>query len=130
VSLERPTFEELVKHAKLFGTEQVLPTAETYLTPEELVRLKVELQQIAAQHKRTKKPRIWYEDVPKVGRDDALALHAEGLTLEEVAKAVGVKVGQCRRWLYSPSEAPIQAPQSAIQREKAEKTASRPKEPE
>lgn len=118
MSLERPTYAEFVKHAKLCGVELIYETAEVYLGPEELVRLKVRLNVIALQHRRAKKPRCWFENPPKVGRDDAVSLFETGLTLEEVVQAVGKPVSSTRKWLYPPPE---QAEQRVTSTEKVEK---------
>lgn len=46
MSLDRPTLEELVRHAERFGSELVYQTAADYLEPDELGLLSLALQRI------------------------------------------------------------------------------------
>jgi hypothetical protein len=66
-----PAREELLRHAKLYGCDQVYETGAEYLDGSELARLKVELRTRAAEHHKTRKSRpqgasSWYESVPAI----------------------------------------------------------------
>jgi Putative ATPase subunit of terminase (gpP-like) len=109
-------YEPLIRHAQLFGIDCVELAAEQIgYSPLDKVKFKLELQKVATEHKRTKKPKVWWEDAPKVGKEDTLLLYEAGYTVEEIAEAVGQKVSSVRKWRYA---SPEQAAQAATATEK------------
>jgi len=89
------TLQAYARHAEQFGTDCVFPTALVDaqagygLSPRELVELKLELRRVAGEHKRTKKPPTWTDDVPRLEDSDVLALNQDGFTASEIVAHTG-----------------------------------------
>jgi Putative ATPase subunit of terminase (gpP-like) len=110
---DRPpvTAAALEKHARRFGIDCIWLQADMAIDdPLALVRFKVVLKDIATEHRRARKPKTWWENPPKVGKEDALFLYSAGYTIEEAAEAIGERVATVKKWVF---EAPEQAAQTA-----------------
>lgn len=108
VTASEPTREQLLRHARLYGCDQVYETGAEYLAGSELARLKVCLLKQAREHRqKMRKWSTWYEGVSAVTDEDLLALHAEPLTASEVALFAGVSVQRVYRALEHGSEPPL-----------------------
>jgi hypothetical protein len=80
--LPSPALDGFIKHAQLFGCDCVWATAQTDLSDRELAVLGAELKKIAAEHKRARKPKSWWENaaphrLPKVPEEDTSQKLAE-----------------------------------------------------
>jgi hypothetical protein len=80
------TREVALRHAEKFGCDRVYESAaEEAWSGAELARLKAVLRRIAEQHRKARRPRIWWETVPPISDSDVAALHAEGQIADEIA---------------------------------------------
>jgi hypothetical protein len=93
-----PSLEQFVRHAQLFGTECVHETAEGYLGPRALLRLRVDLDRIdrdrkAGRYTVGKRRRRDNDET----RQAAIQLSVEGKTTAEIGDILGVSPEHAQR---------------------------------
>jgi hypothetical protein len=105
--VEFPTLDDFLVHARKFGTQCVLETAEEYLAAADCAQLKAAIRRIAGEHRRAKKPSNWYDDVQDF-TDEEVAGLAEDMTTAEVAVLIGKSKAAVhsalQRWSGTSSE--------------------------
>ena len=81
--------DSFIVHAEKFGIDCVEQTGRLFLSPLDFVKLKLELQRIAAKHSKNREHVTWWERPPKITDEDVSLLREAGSTVSEIAQAIG-----------------------------------------
>jgi hypothetical protein len=118
MSITRPTYDELLTHARKFGSECVYETATTYLARRELAMLRSELDELSSSSKRSRRP-----TTSKHRRTDldlieqVIVLRDEGLVPAAIADKLNLGERRIRSILTTSQTARSPAPKCLNQAE-------------